>query len=377
MTPIYPMYSVSWFLSLAVLIILLRSQISKAIAICNVYGFRSMFFACLFPPIISVRTVWGNLINMTATIKAHKQNMFGNTKTAAKKSALADTSSSKKKKKLIWVKTDHSFLSKEVLKRYHRRLGDVLLETDSVSKKQLKRALVKSKDQKKRLGAYLVENGIITEGVMMEALARTQSIPFVSDSTLYQFNLPNFAPMFSESVLRSLLVVPLLKTEGGFVVAFCEKSAENAREILQRKYQIDITTAYISEEGVLEGLNIMYHFAHNQTQSLIMDLYEQGRINYEQVIIAFNFAHNQTHSRIMDLYEQGLINYDQVIEAFNFKELFRREDADILIRMGLQLDDSADMLWHYVYKLTTPAIRQTTFIDMIAGESRMSDYSRG
>ncbi|MCL1919113.1 MAG: phage adsorption protein NrfB [Peptococcaceae bacterium] len=328
--PIYPQYSLSWYLSLAVLVIMLKNQIAKGIAIYNVYGMRSVFLACLFPPIVSVRTVWGNLINTIATLKAHKQNIFGNSKTPSdKKLVVTDISKAQEKKKLAWAKTDHSFLGKDILKRYHRKLGDVLLEKGSVTVQHLQRALLESKAQDKKLGAYLVENKIITEAVLMEALARVKLMPFVKESSLNQYNLAQYAYLFRENLLRELLIVPLLETDKGFVVAFCNASSENAQEILRRKYHIEVTAVFISEKGVLEALSIMYHSIPNQAHSLIMELYEQGRINYEQVIIAFNFKH-----------------------------LLRIEDADILLNMGLQFDEIADMPWRSRHKFTVPAIRR-------------------
>jgi hypothetical protein len=308
---------------------MLKNQISKGIAIFNVYGTRSMFLACLFPPIVSVRTVWGNLINTVATIKAHKQNIVGNSKTPSRKNLVTrDTSKAQGKKKLVWAKTDHSFLGKDTLRRYHRKLGDVLLEKGSITVKQLRRALSESKTRGEKLGAYLVENRIITEDLLSEALARVELIPFVQESALHHYNLSQYAHMFRESLLRELLIVPLLKTLKGFVVAFCYNSPEHAQEVLRQTYRIEVTPVFISEEGILNALSIMYHDAYTHTHSLIMDLYKQDRINYEQVII-----------------------------AFNYKQLLRREEADILMIMGLYLKETANMPWHSRHKYIVPTIR--------------------
>jgi hypothetical protein len=72
----------------------------------------------------------------------------------------------------------------------------------------------------------------------------------------------------------------------------------------------------------------------------------------------YHAVHNQAPSLIMDLYEQGYITYEQVIIAFNFKQLLRKEDADILMSMGLQLDDAADRPWRSRQKFIIPAIRR-------------------
>ncbi len=56
-------------------------------------------------------------------------------------------------------------------------LGDILVETEIISKKTLERALVRQEGTGKRLGQVLDEMGVITEAELMEALVR-QSSPF-------------------------------------------------------------------------------------------------------------------------------------------------------------------------------------------------------
>ncbi len=47
-------------------------QFMRAVAITNFYGFKSMAVACLLPPLMPIRLIWGNIINLTATIKVWK-----------------------------------------------------------------------------------------------------------------------------------------------------------------------------------------------------------------------------------------------------------------------------------------------------------------
>lgn len=108
--PIYPMYSASWYLSIVVTCMMIERQIFRGVSIYKVYGFRSVFFACLFPPLMPIRLVWGNIVNLTATLRAFKQNIFGNQTPAQKEKKKG----SRQKKKLAWAKTDHQFLEKQV-----------------------------------------------------------------------------------------------------------------------------------------------------------------------------------------------------------------------------------------------------------------------
>ena len=74
--PVFPVGSLSWWLSLAVSGMMLERQLFRGIAIFNVYGMRSVFFACLFPPVLPIRLIWGNIINMVSTLRAFRQKYF-------------------------------------------------------------------------------------------------------------------------------------------------------------------------------------------------------------------------------------------------------------------------------------------------------------
>ena len=72
-----------------------------------------------------------------------------------------------------WDKTEHTFLSKEILKRYHRRLGDVLIEKDLIQPKQIIEALkdIKRNKLNQSLGRYLLEKKWIEEYPLVQAIA--------------------------------------------------------------------------------------------------------------------------------------------------------------------------------------------------------------
>ena len=57
------------------------------------------------------------------------------------------------------------------------QLGDILVETEIISKKTLEKALERQNGTEKRLGQVLEEMGVITEAELMEALLRQHS-PF-------------------------------------------------------------------------------------------------------------------------------------------------------------------------------------------------------
>ena len=85
--PIFPLGTLSWWMSLAITVMMLERQLFRAIGIFHVYGMRSVFFACLFPPIFPIRLIWGNIINWAATMRAFRQKYFGKKKEAKKAKA--------------------------------------------------------------------------------------------------------------------------------------------------------------------------------------------------------------------------------------------------------------------------------------------------
>ncbi len=58
-----------------------------------------------------------------------------------------------------------------------KQLGDILVDTELISRKTLERALERQKATAKRLGQVLEEMGVITEAELMEALV-SQHSPF-------------------------------------------------------------------------------------------------------------------------------------------------------------------------------------------------------
>ncbi len=315
--PIYPKYSLSWYLCVAVTIMMLERQLFRGVAIYQVYGMRSVFFACLLPPILPIRFIWGNVINMVATMKAFKQRFFGN-KTPAKKEKRAERKAAKRaakglseqptQKKLVWDKTEHHFLEKDVLKRYHRKLGDVLLEKGFIEAKPLQRALNAAADQHQSLGVYLLTNELITEDQLLEALANVQHIQYLPAENLSMYLLPEFAETFDLEFLQQLNCLPLLKTKDHYVFAFCDNTPRDAAERLEATYQIRVSNIYALRQTIQEGLVMLY--------------------GTEQATIP---AHDLAARR----YEQQLISYKQLLLIHKYKEKTGRSEAELMAQMGL------------------------------------------
>jgi adsorption protein B len=73
----YPQHSFAWGLCVLLTFMMVFRQTMRAAAISSFYGLRSMAVSCLFPPLMPIRLVWGNIINMAATLKAWKLYFLG------------------------------------------------------------------------------------------------------------------------------------------------------------------------------------------------------------------------------------------------------------------------------------------------------------
>ena len=57
------------------------------------------------------------------------------------------------------------------------RIGDALIASGAVSEDQLRRALAEQRTTGRRVGELLVEQGIVTPGALVQALATVQGVP--------------------------------------------------------------------------------------------------------------------------------------------------------------------------------------------------------
>lgn len=121
----------------------------------RVYGWR---FAAGVP----LRMFWSNWINTRATLGALWQYF----------------SARLARRPLIWLKTDHSYPSRDALLRHKRRLGDILVDHGFCSRQLVERAAAAAMPQF-RLGERLVAVGALDEARLYEALSIQQSLPCI------------------------------------------------------------------------------------------------------------------------------------------------------------------------------------------------------
>jgi adsorption protein B len=159
----------------------------------RIYGFR---FALAVP----IRTVFANLINATATIRALHQY--------CRARLLHEP--------LVWLKTDHAYPSRGALVPHKRRLGEILVGSAYISEEDLQRAR-DTKPAGMRIGEYLVWLGLISEEELYEALSLQQSLPLGKLAPM-DVNM-QAARALPRHVMRQCKVLPIRIAGGSMLLA--------------------------------------------------------------------------------------------------------------------------------------------------------------
>lgn len=271
----YPSNSYAYALCVFLTFMMIFRQIMRAVAISNFYGFKSMAVACLMPPVMPIRLVWGNIINMTATFQAWK--LF-----------FKVTGTKKRKKKVAWNKTDHTFLNKQVLYRYYRNIGDVLLEKQYIDVSTLSITLKQSRDEGLRIGEVLLQKGFIIEEQLVEALANVQHKIFVKDISIFASSL---ATIFDKVLLESLLVFPLFRTKTGYVFARTEQSDIEEISGLTGIQREQCNFVYSTKAGIMTAIHHHRNVA-SSAYRMVSEYLGAGWITWEQAVLALDKHHS-------------------------------------------------------------------------------------
>ena len=212
----FPLFSPSWWMCVLLLFMMVERQVLRARALVSVYGWRSMAFSVLLPPLFPLRLLWGNLINLCATFRAWRQKaactLARNRERRAAAGAQSSSASADRRggrhaqqakagkgveggeagnagrggssadgasTRPAWNKTEHEFLPEPVLARYRRLLGDTLLERGAVTPAELEHALSRARRDGVPLGRALLAEGSVGERHLTQAYAVLQQSMFV------------------------------------------------------------------------------------------------------------------------------------------------------------------------------------------------------
>ncbi len=299
--PLFIVGTVAWWFTVFMTIMALNRQVMRAIAINEVYGWRSAVAGCFVPPLLPLRFVWGNILNFLATVRAWRIALFG---------------SPRRRKK--WDKTEHEFLPPEKLWRYRRKLGDLLLEKDLLTPRQLSQVLEEQEKSGKKLAQLIIEKGILPEGQVLATLGEQMHIGFVRLQG--RIINPALAGAFPEHIARFYQVLPLLRWQDNVLLATCriledEEVAEIARQTDLRPHFTLATTVEVT--GALDTLYSPAAQNLCQQPDLGARLLEDGSLEIGELLEAYR-VEDGTGNRLGEvLLGLGLIDEENLEKALS------------------------------------------------------------
>ena len=249
----YPLFSFSWWMCVFLLFMMVERQMLRGRALVNVYGWKTMAFSILLPPLFPIRLLWGNLINLCATFRAWRQKIAyvllhgreakaaaapvvehrGATAPEAEEDGEQAPDAPAGQSGPAWNKTDHEFLPASVLERYRRLLGDALLEQGFVEPGHLEDAVGAAHERGVRLGQELLAQGLVEERHITQAYALQQQSMFVraSPSLVLPALMEDLPPGADVHEGHGPAVLPLVHVGKGWIVAVDDDmpAAERAR----------------------------------------------------------------------------------------------------------------------------------------------------
>jgi len=161
------------------------------------------------------------------------------------------------------------------------RIGDLLVQNGVISEAQLMEALGRQKQTRQKLGKTLITMGYVEEQKFLEFLSQQLNIPLV-ELAHYSFNQQDVLAL-PETQARRFRALVLKEDPSSFLVGMSDPMDIFAYDELQRVLPKPIELAVVSESQLLQSMDLLY-----RKTSDIEDLADQ--LNEEIADDAFDLA---------------------------------------------------------------------------------------
>ena len=136
------------------------------------------------------------------------------------------------------------------------RLGELLVQQKLISEEQLLQALAEQKRSGRKLGRVFIENGFVTEDAISHALARQLNIPYIN---LKQYNLKvQTVHLLPEIQARRFRAVALEDRGSVLLVGMADPTDLFAYDEVKRLTKRDLALAVVNENELLQTIDRMY-----------------------------------------------------------------------------------------------------------------------
>ncbi|MDF1684904.1 MAG: glycosyl transferase family protein [Legionellaceae bacterium] len=153
-----------WWLILTGTFMMCMRLLQRMIATHRVYG-------KVAASLTLIRACYGNLLNLHALIRAYRLYFLS-------------INRRKQAKPVVWDKTEHQFPGRHILVPFKRRIGDLLLEEGLITESQLHEALLLHKKTGERLGDVLIRLRMITQHELFPWLGKQYALQLFPGSQL-------------------------------------------------------------------------------------------------------------------------------------------------------------------------------------------------
>lgn len=158
------------------------------------------------------------------------------------------------------------------------RLGDALLQDGLVNEEQLQKALEIQKQSGKRLGAVLVEMGVVTENDIVTVLGKQLGIPYINLSN-YLID-PATVRIIPENIARRHQLIPINKVGNKLTVAMVDPLNILAIDDIQFMTGLVVKPVVATSTDINEALNNAYG-NEGKMDELMEDLGDIGKDSNE------------------------------------------------------------------------------------------------
>ena len=138
-----------------------------------------------------------------------------------------------------------------------KKLGELLVEHEYITREQLEEALIKDKNSNKKIGEILVEFGYVKEEDLIEVLEFQRGIPH-ADLDNYFFD-PSLSKFLPENIARRYLAVPIEKSrEGKLKVVMADPTDLVAIDDIEMLSNMSVEPLYGAPNQIRSAIDRLY-----------------------------------------------------------------------------------------------------------------------
>ncbi len=137
-----------------------------------------------------------------------------------------------------------------------KRLGDILVESKYCTAEQLDKALKGAKEEKLRMGAYLVKHGILSNKQLSIALSKQFNIPFIDlDESLVD---PVLATLLPKKLCHEQILCPVKRENNKLVLAMTDPTDIITIDHIEMMTGMRVSPVVSSELSIIAALGNLY-----------------------------------------------------------------------------------------------------------------------